>query len=166
MKKELIKIGIGLLFLFGGWKIAERGDQIVSKETIQELQNLCENSIITKGKLKDSYKEITVKIGKIKTKMYEFSYDFSVEGNNYSATITSNLTTAKDSADIWYRKSNPAKNSTNNPCVELEKTKKEKTIGNSGVYYIGGILLLLIGVGLVWSSIKQIFRNLLGSKKK
>ena len=166
MKKQLITIGIGLLLLFCGWKIAERGDKIISKESIQDLQTLCENAITTKGKLKDSYKEITVKIGKIKSKMYEFSYDFAVDGINYTTIYTTNLTHAKDSISIWYNKSNPGKNSTTNPCVELERTKKEKTIGNSTFYYIGGILMLLIGAGLVWSSIKKIFINLFRVKKK
>ena len=166
MKKELIKIGIGIIFLIAGWKVAEHGDKITSKEELQELQTLCDNAFVTTGKLSGTYKEITVKVGRAKTKMYEYSYNFTVEGNKYASTSTTNQTNPKDSLTVWYNKTNPSQNSTHDPCVELDRTKKEKTIGNSTFYYVGGILMLLIGAGLVWGSLKQMLRKLFGSKKK
>lgn len=166
MKATLIKLGIGIVLLIVGWKIAAHGDSIVSKEEIQELQHFCDHADITEGSIRDTYKEITVKIGKSRTKMYEFTYDFEVNGKSYTATKTTSQTTADDNADIWFDKTDPAKNDTSNPCTELERTKKEKTIGDSTYYYIGGVLMLLIGLGLASGSFKQLLRNLFSSKKK
>ena len=166
MKKELITIAIGVILLFGGAKIAAKGDEIVSKETIQELQNLCENADTIQGKLRGTYEITTVKIANVKTEMYRFSYDFSINGTIYSTTYTTNQTSSKDYIPIWYNKSNPNINSTRNPCIELEKTKKENTIGNSAYYYIGGVLFIIMGIGFVWMSIIKIFRKIFKALKK
>jgi uncharacterized ion transporter superfamily protein YfcC len=165
MKNILIKIGIGLLLLIGGWKIADRGDKIISKEDLRELQDLCENSVSTIGRLKGTYEEVNVNVGKLKSKLYKFTYDYNVDEVNYAAVYVSEKTSAKDSINIWYHKNHPDKNSINNPCDQLVRSKKEKTIGNSTFYYIGGILMILIGAGLVWNSIKQIIKTIFGKRK-
>lgn len=166
MKKILINIGVSLLLIFFGWKIADKGDKIISKEDLRELQNLCENADVTTGKLKGSYKEIDVSIGKLKSKLYEFTYNYTVNGNTYTASYTTNTKIAKDSVNIWYHKSNPGENSTTNPCDDLVRAKKEKKSGNNSYYYIGGILMILFGSALAWNSIKQIIRTIFGKRKQ
>ncbi len=164
MKKNLIKIVIGILLLLGGWKVAEKGDKVISKEELQKLKTLSENAGNAKGYVRDSFTETTITIKKIKTKLYEYTYDFEVDGQGFTAKSNSNKETTPDSLTIWYNKSNPAENATDDPKVAFEKTSKEKSIGSKAVYYISGIAMIVIGFGLAWGTIKGLLRGLFAKK--
>lgn len=165
MKKVLIKILVSLVLILVGWKVAEHGDSIVSAEDMQKSKALCEQSGTTMAGLQDTYEESTVKIKKIEIKMYTFTYNFEVAGKIFSTTSTSNKATALDSLKVWFDKNDPTVNSLNNPCVEHSIFSKEKTVGNRFIYYIGGILAILIGLGLLWNTVIQSLRKLFSSKK-
>lgn len=98
--------------------------------------------------------------------MYEFAYDYQVDGDMYVAKFNTNKENAPDSMTIWYNKNNHSENAIEDPKVAFEKTSKEKTIGNKAVYYIIGIAMIVIGFGLAWANIKGLLRGMFSSKKK
>lgn len=68
MKKNLIKIVVGILLLIGGWKIAEKGDNVISKEDLQKLKVLSENAGTATGYVRDSFTETIITIKKLRRK--------------------------------------------------------------------------------------------------
>ncbi len=166
MKNYLIKIAVGLLLIYAGWKITDSGDQRISQEDFNAKQEHCKNASTTAGFLRDSAQEITMKIGKIKSKMYEYQYDYFVNGQKYVVKNTTNITTPPDSVTVWYHQGDVANASTTNPCRELETYMKEKTIGSKMWFYILGIPMILIGLGLAWGNFKEMIVTAVRGKKK
>jgi hypothetical protein len=165
MRNNLIKIVVGIALMYAGWLIAEFGDSHVSEETVGQKVRLCQNALTTAGFLGDSVREINMKVGKIKSKMYEYKYSYYVGAEEYVVNKTTNIENPRDSVTIWYDRSNPSLSSTINPCQELEDFKKDKRVGSGTWYIVIGALTILIGLGMSWGSFKEMIVTAVRGKK-
>src|SRR6218665_232619 len=104
MRDYLFRIVIGLLLIYGGWRLLNYADQLISREDLLAKEQHCENAATTVGVLTGAVREIAVDVGKIKTKMYEYSYVYEVAGQSYRCQKVTNIAHPRDSAKIWYSK--------------------------------------------------------------
>jgi hypothetical protein len=160
MKNYLIKIIIGLGLLYGGFKVAMLGDSTTSAEKIAHIETLCTNGIKVQGYLQPQYTEIDMKIGKGKTKIYEYLYTYTVAGKEYTAKVTHNLTTSAPQKDFWYNKNQPETYAADEPCQAAKNLKANKRIGSSWLYYTFGGIMMLVGYIMAWGNFKAFIRGL------
>lgn len=152
MKNRLIKILVGIVLVLAGWFVAEQGNKLISQETVQELQDFCENSAVATGVRRDSSE-----IGYLRDyKFFIHTYDFQVGGDSFTSKLTTNLEFPEKVRKIWYNKLDFQKSSTNDPCLELERDLKDKRVGSGRLLLYGiGAFLIFVGVSLAWGTFKE-----------
>jgi hypothetical protein len=166
IKKTLIKIAIGIILAVAGWNIASLGDDYISEETLKESETFCKNaSTTTIGFLDSTYTETTVTVMKLKTKMYTFGYHFKANEASFQGTYTSNILKNNGFVKVWYDKNNPASNTSSDPCISYEYNKTKKFSAYKDYYYVVGLVMLLIGIGLLYSSVVNLVRGLFFPKQ-
>ncbi|MBK8801654.1 MAG: hypothetical protein IPN71_06250 [Fibrobacteres bacterium] len=163
MKYRLIKILVGSVLALAGWFVAEQGDKTISQESIQELQDFCENSAVATGVRRDSSE--TGYLGDYK--FYIHTYDFHVGGVSYTSKLTTNLESPEKVRKIWYNKLDFQKSSTNDPCLELERDLKGKRVGTGKFLLYGiGAFLIFVGLSFAWGFFKEALVTLIRGARR
>ncbi len=125
-----------------------------NKTTIQNCEKILADNSFATAQYNDAYTEQTIKIMKIPTKTYLFTYKFDLDGKTYGGgnTLTSLPTT--DTVKVFYLKSNPSVNYLN-PESTL-KAEKEKNSSNKDLYWgIGWSILALLMLSSLVSTFKE-----------
>lgn len=111
-----------------------------------ELQQLVDSGININGRLNETYEESTVKISKLKTKSYSFTYNFNVDSKNYKGNVRYLELPENLNISITYLESNPNINSAK-PLKELENLVDD----TSWLSVLIGIALFLLGLYLLYN---------------
>jgi hypothetical protein len=121
------------------------------KNTIQNCEKIIADNSFVVGEFNESYTEQTIKIMRIPTKTYIFSYKYEVEGKVYNGSHTFTTLPESDTTKVYYLKTNP--NVKFLDPIDVLNKEKEKNSSNSALYWgIGwsvlalGALLSLIGL--------------------
>ncbi|MCI4670400.1 MAG: hypothetical protein MRZ79_19845 [Bacteroidia bacterium] len=167
MKNFIIRILIGAGLAFGGYYLITVSEGLVSKDEFTEVENMCNNGVQTTGIVRDSVLETQMTIAGAEISSFELKFDFMVEGKSYVAKKTVNDLDSQmlPVTAVWYDKTNPTSNSTEDPCEKLENFKSEKKVGNENLFFFGGLILGLLGLGIAWGSFKEMIASLFRRKK-
>jgi hypothetical protein len=125
-----------------------------NKVTIQNCEKILAENSFAIAQYDETYTEHTIKIMRIPTKTYQFTYKFEVDGKIYSGGNTFTSLPTSDTAKVFYLKSNPNVNYFD-PASTL-KTEKEKDSSNGDLYWgIGWCIMALIMLGSLVGAIKN-----------
>jgi hypothetical protein len=154
--KSIIYSIVGLL-LFGAlakgcFKDYAKGG---NKETIKNCEAVIAEKNIATAMYDENYIETTVKIMKVPTKTYQFTYKFDAEGKKYSGHISLGSLPTSDTLSVYYLKSNPRINYVDP--AETLKVEKEKESSNGDLYWgiWWSILALIMLVSVFGNFVKK-----------
>ena len=148
--KNVIKIFVGLLLMYFGFKLGIDTNEMIDKGEIKKYKNLCESGIMTKGYLTDSIENKNIKY------TYNLEYSYLANGAKYKLNRTAPIGTFEDSISVWFDKDSPSVHSTSEPCNFLKNNIQSKEIGNPKFYTVFGIILVFIGLILLINSIREL----------
>jgi hypothetical protein len=120
-----------------------------NKATIQNCEKIIADNSFTTAEFDEEYTEQTIKIMRIPTKTYIFTFKYQVEGKEYNGSNTYTKMPESDTTKVFYLKSNPTMYYLD-PVAELKK-EKEKNNSNSALYW--GIAWCVLALGALFSLI-------------
>ncbi|MGM5629308.1 hypothetical protein O2K51_00280 [Apibacter raozihei] len=125
-------------------------------EAIANYEKLLRDNSIVSAEYYPEYKETTIKIMKIPTKVYDFNYFFTVNNTKYEGKRTLYQLPESLHLKVYYLKTDPKFN-TATPEEDL-KAEKEKNSSNKDLYWaIGwGIFGMLTLIGVIREIAKEL----------
>jgi hypothetical protein len=125
-----------------------------NRTTIQNCEKILADNSFAIAEYDESYTEQTIKIMRIPTKTYMFTYKFDVDGKIYNGGNTFTSLPTSDTVRVFYLKNNPNINYID-PTSTL-KSEKEKDSSNGDLYWgIGWSLMALIMLASLVSAFKR-----------
>jgi hypothetical protein len=154
--QKYISILIGAVFFVLGFNlIRDHFNNDLEKqldEKIENFEKLVKKPVKIGAFLDSVYKETTVEIMKVPIKFYETKYFFQVDNKTYQGVYAPKEKPTIPFIEVSYLAENPNINNVD-PQKELENLRGAKG-SNFGLY--AGIILLLLGVSMIYSSVKGI----------
>lgn len=168
MKNSIISILIGAVLAYGGYTLINMSSNMISQEEFSKAENLCNDSEQAAAMVANEYLESTTEIGSSEIVTYELTYNYEVNGTSYAAkkTIDNLETQLQPVLTIWYNKADPSINTTDDPCETLTYYNENKRVGTENYYLIPGAIIGLLGISIVWGTIKAMIASLFTGGKK
>jgi hypothetical protein len=102
MKSILIKLFIGAALVWSGDKLMVKERQFTTAEEVKKYEELCNALTPTTAILDDSYTQTTMKVMKVPVKMYNYTYTYKVNEQEYKGSYTVNTELNSQILMIWY----------------------------------------------------------------
>lgn len=154
----MAQLVFGLLVAYCGYFLINRGDESISQERFDKSERLCKHAVETQGIIDSIYTETTMKVGPVKTKMYNYKVTFTANGKEYKTSLMVPAVIESDPIrKVWYDREDPTSNSAHDACEAYESDKKKNVTSFGLAYSAGGILIGLIGIRLIWSALISLF---------
>lgn len=157
MKGTIIKVLIGIALTWAGWQLSDMGLSHPSEKDKAMYEQLCKNSVKTKGQIAEDFEQTTLKLRGASTNMNTYKYVYTVNGRNFNGQFTINTLSKAHQIDVWYDPNDPAVHYHRDPCAQLDYYKDKNY--PRWLAFIG-VPMLLIGAGMLYSMFKNGLRSL------
>lgn len=165
MKSQLIVLGVGVSLGLAGMGALHHSGRLTTQEELDALHRKCQEVDSTAALVVGSPRKVTTKLGKIEVVMHEYTLALEVGGQICTAQVSMKAGDRTGSMNVWYPKSAPQEASLDNPCLELKRFQAEKTVGPQSMFLFGGIGMLLLGMAMAGSGIKNLIVMAIRGKK-
>lgn len=155
IKTQLIFLAVGFGVALAGLGSLRYCDTLTTQEQLDRLSGQCRQVDSTDAQVMGPPRQVTIHVGKIEVTMHEYALAFESQGRTCTTKVSLKSGDRTGTMKVWFPKDTPQSASLENPCVEFERFTKEKKVGSPNLFLFGGIGLLLMGMAVAGSSLKN-----------